>query len=71
MKPEDFDIIGLECDVASEHAVRKTYQQVMDNFGRVDSVVACAGTMAVIIHTLHLMSIISYLARHCGELPRH
>ena len=49
MKPEDFNIIGLACDVASEHAVQKAYQHVMDTFGRVDSVVACAGTMAVII----------------------
>lgn len=46
MKPEDFRIIGLECDVSSERSVQKAYQQVMDTFGRVDSVVASAGAAA-------------------------
>ncbi|KIM79584.1 hypothetical protein PILCRDRAFT_548997 [Piloderma croceum F 1598] len=43
MKPEDFNIIGLECDVSSERSVQKAYQQIMDTFGRIDSVVASAG----------------------------
>jgi len=43
LKPEDFNIIGLECDVSSERSVQKAFQQVMDNFGRIDSVVASAG----------------------------
>ena len=34
MKPEDFNIIGLECDVSSERSVQKAYQRVMDTFGR-------------------------------------
>lgn len=46
MKPEDFNIIGLECDVSSERSVQKAFQQVMDTFGRIDSVVASAGTAA-------------------------
>jgi NAD(P)-dependent dehydrogenase (short-subunit alcohol dehydrogenase family) len=46
MNPEDFNIIGLECDVSSERSVQKAYQQVMDTFGRVDSVVASAGAAA-------------------------
>jgi NAD(P)-dependent dehydrogenase (short-subunit alcohol dehydrogenase family) len=46
MKPEDFNIIGLECDVSSERSVQKAFQQVMDKFGRIDSVVASAGTAA-------------------------
>jgi len=44
MKPEDFNIIGFECDVSSEGSVKKAYQQIMDTFGRIDSVVASAGT---------------------------
>jgi len=43
MKPGDFNIIGLECDVSSERSVQKAYQQIMDTFGRIDSVVASAG----------------------------
>jgi len=43
MKPEDFNIIGLECDVSSERSVQKAYQQIMETFGRIDSVVASAG----------------------------
>jgi NAD(P)-dependent dehydrogenase (short-subunit alcohol dehydrogenase family) len=46
MKPEGFNIIGVECDVSSEQSVQKAYQQVIDTFGRVDSVVASAGTAA-------------------------
>ncbi|KZP12701.1 NAD(P)-binding protein [Athelia psychrophila] len=42
-KPEDFKIIGVECDVSSERSVQKAYQEVMDTFGRIDSVVASAG----------------------------
>lgn len=44
MKSEDFNIIGLECDVSSERSVQKAYQQIMETFGRIDSVVASAGT---------------------------
>ncbi|TFK54669.1 NAD-P-binding protein [Heliocybe sulcata] len=43
MKPEDFKIIGLECDVSSERSVIKAFNETMDNFGRLDSVVASAG----------------------------
>jgi NAD(P)-dependent dehydrogenase (short-subunit alcohol dehydrogenase family) len=56
MKPEDFNIIGLECDVASERSVQKAYQQIMDTFGRIDSVVASAGTTADPSIRLHLDS---------------
>ncbi|KAF7964952.1 hypothetical protein HWV62_1442, partial [Athelia sp. TMB] len=42
-KPEEFNIIGVECDVSSERSVQKAYQEVMDTFGRIDSVVASAG----------------------------
>jgi len=43
MKPEDLNIIGLECDVSSENSVKKAYAEVLNTFGRVDSVVASAG----------------------------
>jgi len=43
LKPEDLNVIGVECDVSSERSVQKAYQQVMDTFGRIDSVVASAG----------------------------
>ncbi|EPQ57939.1 NAD P-binding protein [Gloeophyllum trabeum ATCC 11539] len=42
-KPEDFKIIGLECDVSSERSVIKAFNETMDTFGRLDSVVASAG----------------------------
>jgi len=43
MRPEDFNIIGVECDVSSESSVQKAYTEVLSTFGRVDSVVASAG----------------------------
>ncbi|EIN07152.1 NAD(P)-binding protein [Punctularia strigosozonata HHB-11173 SS5] len=43
LKPSDFNVIGLECDVSSELSVQKAFQATLDKFGRVDSVVASAG----------------------------
>ncbi|OAX39363.1 NAD(P)-binding protein [Rhizopogon vinicolor AM-OR11-026] len=43
MTPEDFNVIGVGCDVSSELSVQRAFEQVMDNFGRLDSVVASAG----------------------------
>jgi len=43
MTPEDFNVIGVGCDVSSELSVQRAFEQVMDTFGRVDSVVASAG----------------------------
>jgi NAD(P)-dependent dehydrogenase (short-subunit alcohol dehydrogenase family) len=43
MKPEDLNIIGVECDVSSERSVQNAFQHTMDTFGRIDSVVASAG----------------------------
>jgi len=43
LKPEDFNIIGLGCDVSSELSVQKAFETVMDTYGRIDSVVASAG----------------------------
>ncbi|KAH8116024.1 NAD(P)-binding protein [Phellopilus nigrolimitatus] len=36
-------VIGVECNVASEASVQKAYEDVMAHFGRVDAVVASAG----------------------------
>ncbi|KAL0565628.1 hypothetical protein V5O48_016393 [Marasmius crinis-equi] len=43
LKPEDVKIIGIECDVSSEISVQKAFAEVMQTYGRVDSVVASAG----------------------------
>jgi len=42
-KAEDLRFIGVECDVSSELSVQKAYAQIMDTFGKIDSVVASAG----------------------------
>ncbi|TFK42469.1 NAD(P)-binding protein [Crucibulum laeve] len=39
----DVKFIGIECDVSSEQSVQKAYAEVMETYGRVDSVVASAG----------------------------
>jgi NAD(P)-dependent dehydrogenase (short-subunit alcohol dehydrogenase family) len=43
MTPEDFNVIGVGCDVSSELSVQRAFEQVMDTYGRLDSVVASAG----------------------------
>ncbi|KAH7889541.1 hypothetical protein F5I97DRAFT_1845057 [Phlebopus sp. FC_14] len=43
MNPQDFNVIGVGCDVSSELSVQRAFETVMDTFGRVDSVVASAG----------------------------
>lgn len=41
--PEEFEILGLGCDVASESSVHSAFKSTMEKFGRIDSVVASAG----------------------------
>lgn len=41
------DLIGVECDVASEESVKSAFDHVTKRFGRVDAVVASAGTPVV------------------------
>ncbi|KAF5388989.1 hypothetical protein D9757_005088 [Collybiopsis confluens] len=48
LKAEDVKIIGIECDVSSELSVQRAYAETLTAFGRVDSVVASAGTTALI-----------------------
>jgi len=43
LKAENINVIGVECDVSSELSVQKAYVEVLNTFGRIDSVVACAG----------------------------
>ncbi|KAG1832642.1 hypothetical protein EV424DRAFT_1367481 [Suillus variegatus] len=43
MTPEDFNVIGVGCDVSSELSVQRAFEHVMDTYGRLDSVVASAG----------------------------
>ncbi|KAI0317569.1 NAD(P)-binding protein [Amylostereum chailletii] len=43
LKPTDFNIIGVECDVSSERSVQKAFGETIETFGRVDAVVASAG----------------------------
>ena len=43
LEASDLKVIGVECDVSSERSVQKAYAEVIDTFGRVDSVVASAG----------------------------
>jgi NAD(P)-dependent dehydrogenase (short-subunit alcohol dehydrogenase family) len=38
------ELMGIQCDVASEESVVIAFEQVRSRFGRVDAVVASAGT---------------------------
>ena len=44
MEPSDYRVIGVGCDVSSELSVQQAFRRVMDTYGRVDSVVASAGS---------------------------
>lgn len=46
MKSEDINVLGIECDVASEVSVQKAFKDVMNTFGRVDAAVASAGMLS-------------------------
>lgn len=52
--PNGLELIGVECDVASEESVKNAFDQTSKRFGRVDAVVASAGTVirGVMSHTL-------------------
>lgn len=43
--PTGLELIGVECDVASEESVKNAFDQTGKRFGRVDAVVASAGTV--------------------------
>lgn len=44
MEPSDYRVMGIGCDVSSELSVQQAFRRVMDTYGRVDSVVASAGS---------------------------
>jgi NAD(P)-dependent dehydrogenase (short-subunit alcohol dehydrogenase family) len=46
MDAKDYNIIGIGCDVSSEFSVQQAFRRTMDTYGRVDSVVASAGTFS-------------------------
>jgi len=41
--PEEFQVLGIGCDVASEPSVQAAFKATTEKFGRIDSVVASAG----------------------------
>ena len=43
VKEGDIEAVGMECDVSSEIAVKATMAQVIEKFGRIDSLVTSAG----------------------------
>ncbi|KAF9012101.1 NAD(P)-binding protein [Hymenopellis radicata] len=43
LAPSDVNFIGVGCDVSSEISVQKAFSEVINTYGRVDSVVASAG----------------------------
>ncbi|KAF8890565.1 NAD-binding protein [Mucidula mucida] len=43
LTPSDVNFIGVGCDVSSEISVQKAFSEVINTYGRVDSVVASAG----------------------------
>lgn len=55
--PNELELIGVECDVASEESVKNAFDQITKRFGRVDAVVASAGTVVIRIVTPHEFNI--------------
>lgn len=51
--PNGLELIGVECDVTSEESVKNAFGQVSERFGRIDAVVASAGTVVIRILTPH------------------
>lgn len=59
MTETDYEVIGIGCDVSSELSVQQAFRRVMDTYGRIDSVVASAGTRPFVL--IHLEMLISVL----------
>lgn len=64
--PDALKFIGVGCDVSSEISVQKAYAEIMETYGRIDSVVASAGDYQINPQTRHRLTI----SRYCGELFR-
>lgn len=52
------DVVGFGCNVASEPSVQKTFEDVVAHFGRVDAVVASAGSFELLIYPFISASIL-------------
>ena len=53
---KNLQIIGIECDVADESSVKHAYEVIIATFGRIDAVVASAGTHFNFSFYLYLIS---------------
>ena len=67
------DTIGIGCDVASEQSVAAAVQEVVDRWGRIDTVVASAGpSLPAMEHfgcfTYSSQYFFLFCNRYCGEL---
>jgi NAD(P)-dependent dehydrogenase (short-subunit alcohol dehydrogenase family) len=58
------ELMGIECDVASEESVMIAFEQIRSKFGRVDAVVASAGMPNAYPYWPHEFT----LQRYRGEL---
>ena len=41
--PREIEVEGYECNVAEETSVKEVFEDIVQNFGRIDSVIASAG----------------------------
>ena len=54
--PTGLELIGVECDVVSEESVKNAFDQATKKFGRVDAVVASAGTNIICVTGPHVLT---------------
>ncbi len=66
---DELDVIGLECDVSSEQSVQKAYNEIINRWGRIDSVVASAGEQATVFVS-YKYNVVLRILRHRGEFFR-
>ena len=72
-KKGEIKCIGIGCDVANEESVKASFKQVVDTFGRVDSLVTAAGIVGTCSSSRpYKASILTHvLARQNRELCRN
>ena len=46
----ELELVGIECDVASEESVMNAFERIRSRFGRVDAVVASAGMLNLYLY---------------------
>ena len=59
MDPNDYSVMGIGCDVSSELSGQQAFRRVMDSYGRIDSVVASAGTSETIFVVVVAVRLVS------------